>query len=695
MSTKAEIIERLNLPVLIAELIPSVKPTGAELSGLCPFHDDQAPSMSVNPITGLFQCHACGKSGSIFDLFGKVHGLDFPASIKTLTARAGLAPGKGSISNATLKPTEVDRHDYHDVSGNLLYQRVRFEPSRDGMRKKEYMPFDPAAGQWKRPGAPVLYHLPDVVNASTVIICEGERKADVVQSWGLVGTCFDSGANSTINSAMVEVLSGKELIILPDNDDPGRIHRDNIIKAMLRKAASIKVIDLPGLAVKGDIVDWIKTPGNDKARLLELVAQAQEWEWSPAKNGDEFSKTEPNRPTAFKKIISMADLVNKEFAPIRWVIPGLLPEGLAILSGPPKIGKSWLVMNLCLATAWGGYVFGRFKVDPGSVLLLSLEDNERRLKGRLEICTAGNKQNLANYHATTEWRRLDQGGLTDLSEWLDQHSDCKLVVIDTMQKIKPHPTRKSGNAYENDYEAYGDLQRMALQCCICILVIHHNRKSESKAPGDPLEMISGSIGITGAMDTILMLSRPRGAAGAVLTATGRDIPESEYGMVFDGVTGQWIISGRPEELMLKEGSHTSSILEFLKEHSGKEFTGHDVFEGIGEEIKIATVKRELNRLVSKSIIQRHLQKYSYHKPAVPVSPVSLVPNRISTTRDTKDTEGHGDGTPQSPTGPTRDTKDTIYNKFLLVEDYSLPLNISTVSTVSPVSMDEDIPDFDF
>lgn len=88
----------------------------------------------------------------------------------------------------------------------------------------------------------------------------------------------------------------------------------------------------------------------------------------------------------FPKIKTMAALLSTTFADIRWVIYGLLPEGLAILSGPPKIGKSWLVMNLCLATATGGHALGKFKVDPGEVLLLSLEDNERRLKGRLQKC---------------------------------------------------------------------------------------------------------------------------------------------------------------------------------------------------------------------------------------------------------------------------------------------------------------------
>jgi hypothetical protein len=350
---------------------------------------------------------------------------------------------------------------------------------------------------------------------------------------------------------------------------------------------------------------------------------------------DDFQeRAEPAKKQPLPKIKTMADLLTTTFAAIRWVIFGLLPEGLAILSGPPKIGKSWMVMNLCLAVSLGGYVFGKFKVEIGEVLLLSLEDNERRLKGRLLKCLGDIVAALTNFHAVTSWKRLDQGGLDDLASWLEQHPDCKLVVIDTMQKIKAHPKRKNGNAYENDYDSYGDMQRLALLHRCCILVIHHNRKSDSKNDGDPLEQISGSTGVTGSMDTILMLRRPRGAAGAVLTATGRDISEAEYAMNFDGTLGQWIVTGQAAEISMKEGSQASTILSFMKDNAGNVLAAQDIYEGLDEKIKFETVKRELGRLSEKNIIQRDKGKFAYFAP---ISTVSLVPN-LSTHRDTKDTK---------------------------------------------------------
>ena len=318
---------------------------------------------------------------------------------------------------------------------------------------------------------------------------------------------------------------------------------------------------------------------------------------------------------------TMADLIGKEFKPIQWTIPSFLPEGLTILSGPPKIGKSWLVMDLGIAVSSGGHALGHFKAEQGAVLLLSLEDNERRLQSRLSIRLKNDPGvNLSSFHALTSWERLDNGGLEALDAWLQENPTCKLVVIDTIQKIKAKPTNKNGNAYENDYEAYGALQRLALERQCCILLIHHNRKSASRNEDDPLEAISGSIGITGAMDTIMMLTRPRGGTGATLTITGRDIADAKYGLTFDPVLCGWSISASAAEAALQEGSNTSQIMEVMKENPGQMMTVQEVFEALGEEIKISCVKTDLYRLAQKGLLQKKLGKFTLANPVLPVLP---------------------------------------------------------------------------
>lgn len=295
----------------------------------------------------------------------------------------------------------------------------------------------------------------------------------------------------------------------------------------------------------------------------------------------------------------MSDILNTTFEEIRWVISGLLPEGLAILSGPPKIGKSWLVMNLCIATATGGIALGKFQVDVGEVLLMSLEDNERRLKSRSQISLDDETTDLSLLHTTTTWPRLDDGGMKELKKWFQDHPACKLVVIDTMQKIKA-PPKKGANAYENDYETYGDLQRLALEAHCCILVIHHNRKSSPRNDDDPLEQISGSTGITGVMDTVMMLRRPRGAANAVLTATGRDIADAEYGMVFNGECGQWTVTGPAEGVAVGGNSH--EILQLLRDRQGQLFKLQEVFELLEARIPLNSLKTQLYRLAKRGAI---------------------------------------------------------------------------------------------
>lgn len=361
------------------------------------------------------------------------------------------------------------------------------------------------------------------------------------------------------------------------------------------------------------------------------------------------SETPERKPVPIK----MDELLKKEFKPIRWAVQGLFPEGLAILSGPPKIGKSWMVTDFGIAVSSGGYVFGHFKAEQGEVLVLSLEDNERRLKSRLEKRIHANPGcNMTGFYGLTTWRRLDRGGLDDLDCWLQEHPTCKLVVIDTIQKIKPRAKNTGGNAYEQDYEALGGLQRLALERQCCILLIHHNRKSDSKNEGDPFEGVSGSIGITGTMDTMMMLRRPRGTTGAVLLVTGRDLADAEYGLTFDPLQCGWTVSGSSHEVGLQDGSNTSRILDALKTRSGEWFGVQDVFETLGEKIKWDTVKRELYRLTQKGALKNHQGKFVYVPTVSLVSPVP--PDSV--TSDTSDKPGDIPCTRIKPTSDTSDTK---------------------------------------
>ena len=134
-------------------------------------------------------------------------------------------------------------------------------------------------------------------------------------------------------------------------------------------------------------------------------------------------------------IFNAADLQAMEFPPINWVVPGILPEGLTILAGKPKLGKSWLALDMALSVAGGGSVLGR-ECEPGPALYLALEDNQRRLQRRLTLIEP-HLSWPADLELHTQWPRLDAGGLTSISDWIKTRDGAKLVIIDTLAVVRP------------------------------------------------------------------------------------------------------------------------------------------------------------------------------------------------------------------------------------------------------------------
>src|SRR5262249_18337805 len=124
------------------------------------------------------------------------------------------------------------------------------------------------------------------------------------------------------------------------------------------------------------------------------------------------------------ELLSAPDLLELELPPLRWAVEGVLPEGLTMLVGKPKIGKSWAVFSLAVAVATGGRALGQIAVEQGDVLYLALEDGKRRLKSRLRAML-GTTAPPPGLTLSTRWPRLDQGGLTLLDAWLDQHAHAK------------------------------------------------------------------------------------------------------------------------------------------------------------------------------------------------------------------------------------------------------------------------------
>ena len=255
---KQAVIDAGVFPAVMCDLFPSMQTTGADQALVCcPFHQDETPSLSVNLSAGLFHCFACGAKGNGFDLFMKVRGCDFKTALHDLEARAGItAPPKA-------KPRKVATFIFTDEKARPAYRKERWEPARDGKRSKEFF-FShlDKSGKWQRgfkKGAPhLLYRLHEIVKADQVFILEGEKKADLLSSWGLAATCLDTGAESKWRDHYTLHLAGKDVVIVPDNDEAGEAYLQTVAKALHGKARTVRVLRLPGLPEKGDVIDFAR-----------------------------------------------------------------------------------------------------------------------------------------------------------------------------------------------------------------------------------------------------------------------------------------------------------------------------------------------------------------------------------------------------------------------------------------------------
>jgi hypothetical protein len=281
----------------------------------------------------------------------------------------------------------------------------------------------------------------------------------------------------------------------------------------------------------------------------------------------------PQEQNGWPKTLTAAELLGLELPPIRWSVQGLLPEGVTLLAGKPKLGKSWMAMGIAIAISTGGVALGKRPVEMGDVLYMALEDNYRRLGKRLKkLLTNEAPERL---HIVTEWPRMDEGGAEALERWLEAHPDARLVV-DILKRVRPR-TSPNRSVYEADYEALEAMQRLAAEHEVSILVVHHLRKLGA---ADPLDEISGSTGLSGGADGVLVLKRDRGRADAYLHVTGREIEEeAELALRWDADLASWTLVGDAEEYRISQ--ERQDIVRVLTE-AGEPMTPKEVAELLGK-----------------------------------------------------------------------------------------------------------------
>lgn len=284
--------------------------------------------------------------------------------------------------------------------------------------------------------------------------------------------------------------------------------------------------------------------------------------------------TNSNNSSTQSKRWTVQELLNTHFPEPKWAIPGLLPEGLIILAGRPKVGKSWLALQMAGAIGSGGQLLGR-QVEQAPALYIALEDNARRLQRRLV------RQGIspdAQTHFRTNWPPLDDGGIDELTLAIQQEG-YRFVSIDTVARSIKFADQQKEDDMTN---LLGPLQHLAIDSGTTILLVDHHRKGNGNSKSensDPIDEIFGSTAKTGVADAVMGLFRNNGQHSFTLKTRGRDVEEQELTLELDAPTCTWravgsnglrdesnrgrVLNAIPALVSQGETPYTKSIAEHL------------------------------------------------------------------------------------------------------------------------------------
>jgi hypothetical protein len=563
-------------------------------------------SLSIDVRKGVYFDHESAQGGGVLDLIIREIGGDHSDALKWLNDSRMIAmPSAKSNGQATKKargvPHDHDRGDvkpkgngtaarrivatynYGDEHGSTLYQVVRYDPKDFRQRR----PDGHGGWIWNVGGVKqVPYRLTEITEAMAnqhlIFVVEGEKDADALWQIGIPATCNAGGAGKW-TPELNQYFRGADVVILPDQDPqsrtnsglplyhadgrpkyPGQDHAKDVAAKLANIASRIRILDLPGVPPKGSATNWIETGGTAVALHRLVESNSKPWAKYETPKGESrpqaTSKTgaEQSRDRWRAKLINAPELCDLQFSELKYVVLGIFPEGVTLLASRPKLGKSWLLLQVGTEVAKGVAALVPNDNPPhGDVLYLALEDNPRRLQRRLRKYFGHDRSNWpARLTIVTDWKRLDQGGLEAIEEWCKSVIKPTLIMIDTLKKIRA-PKRNGQTDYDADYGACEGLQKLAGEFSVAIIVAHHDRKMEAE---DVFDTVSGTLGLTGGVDTIAIMKRKAGVT--TLYVEGRDLVETvEKAISFDRETCRWNVLGEAAEIQRStERSRVHAVL---------------------------------------------------------------------------------------------------------------------------------------
>lgn len=290
---------------------------------------------------------------------------------------------------------------------------------------------------------------------------------------------------------------------------------------------------------------------------------------------------------------SCEEIMTTVYKPIEFVVDDLVAQGLYILAGAPKVGKSWLALDMCLSIAKGEKVLGQ-QTTQGTALYLCLEDSYVRIQNRLYEITDEPAERL---HFVIMSESIGKGLEEQITDFKNEHSDLKVVFIDTLQMVR----NESESSYSSDYKELSVMKALADKLSIAIVLVHHTRKCSDS---DPFNMISGSTGLSGCVDgSMVLIESKRGSRTAKLHCVGRDIENQEINVVFDN--SRWKVS---DEIKNIEPDYFSfAVHDFMV--TQKTFKGSAT--ELAEKLSALLHKEVFSNRVKKDLIQHAYELLDY------------------------------------------------------------------------------------
>ncbi len=567
-----DIFEKVKDRVNIADVVTDF---GIQLNsrdkGLCPFHSEKTPSFSVDRKTNIFTCFGCGATGDVIAFVSKIRECEPLDAAKYLCEKYNISvdEGKTSVKSPGITDyvkkclVDIGKTDYFEKRGLTKATIRKFLLGYDEYRKAVVIPYSSKMKYYQtravydkrfykptteEAGAEPLFNIEamHLKHKEPIFVVESPICAmSIYQSGGnAVSICGTAGWRKVVDEVKKKKPLGGFILCL-DNDDPGnkasKTLRDELV------ALGVQVIEY-------NIADECKDPN-------ELLVKA------PAKLEENIKKAKlalRKRYATSKDSFNALELQGEDISPPTWIVKDVLPMGLSMLCAPSKIGKSWMMLQLSLAVT-EGKDFLDFRTNQCGVLYYALEDSKARIKDRMNKILKG-KRASGNLHFVIQADTVDSGLLDKVKEELSMYPDIKLVIIDTLQKVRGRVI-KNESAYSGDYREMGGLKEFADKNGIALLFVHHLRKQLDE--GDVFNMISGSTALMGAADSVFIISKKkRMDDSATLSMTGRDIQQSDLVVSFNKTDYVWEVQGTAEEIEARrerQDYESSPVIQTIKE----------------------------------------------------------------------------------------------------------------------------------